>query len=302
MVGLLGFIAMALMAALSVGCLLGGGLMLQNQNRIDRRLRDIQPLTLDGDAATGWRRLSALANDFVLPGQDQEEIQKGLRAAGFYDPDAVAMFGVTRLLAGLFVAAGAILLLVLTHKWAGFFHFLPLIAAGAVILMAKPFLAGMAARRARKINAEMPFTLDVLLMMLESGVSLDQCFRTFAQSEGRAAPEVRKTVEALVEDLQRGMAYDMALHRWSDRLGVMGARELAGVFRQALAHGSELSTTLRQFALQFAETRVSTARESIGKKTVQMTLAMMLFLMPALMIVLVGPAVHNLLTALKHLN
>ncbi len=299
MAGLMETILTVLLALVSLGCLVGGVVLTNDENRIGRRLRSIRPVAAEGGPRGGWRKRMALVNNFIVPGTDADEVQRGLRAAGYYSADAMAVFGALRLAAGILAAVLAAVALVVMHKWAGLFRYAPLLAAGAALLAAKPVLAGRAASRSRRINAEMPFTLDVLLMMLESGVSLDQCFRTFAASEGGAAPLVRKTVAALVDDLQRGMAYDMALARWADRLGVMGARELAGVFRQALTHGSELATTVRQFAIQFAETRVAAARESIGQKTVQMTVAMMMFLMPALMIVLAGPAVHTLLTTLS---
>jgi tight adherence protein C len=301
MASLMETVLFGLLALFSLGCVIGGLAMAKDQGKIDRRLRDIHS-TEPSNRLEGWRPLAAMVNGLTVPGQDQEEIQRGLRAGGYYHPDALPIFGALRLGGGLLAAVATVVLLVVANKWAGPMRLLPIAAAGAMIVASKPMLSSLASRRSRKINAELPFTLDVLLMMLESGVSLDQCFRTFAMTEGRAAPMVRQTVVALVEDLQRGMAYDMALARWSDRLGVLGARELASVFRQALAHGSELSTSVRQFAIEFADMRVSTAREAIGKKTVRMTVIMMVFFMPALLLVLVGPAAVSLVAALAHLN
>jgi tight adherence protein C len=121
-------------------------------------------------------------------------------------------------------------------------------------------------------------------------------------AEGRAAPIVRMAVAQLVDEIQRGMSYDAALARWADRLGVNGARELAGVLRQSLSQGTELAGTLREFAREFGERRVFAARESIGRKTTQMTIAMLVLLMPALMIVLAGPAVSTLGTTITKIS
>src|SRR3546814_7213178 len=74
-------------------------------------------------------------------------------------------------------------------------------------------------------------------MLLESGVSLDQCFRTLAGPEGSAAPCVRQTMKLLVDDLQHAIPYPAALQRWAASLGVDGARELSGLFRQRLIQG-----------------------------------------------------------------
>jgi tight adherence protein C len=119
-----------------------------------------------------------------------------------------------------------------------------------------------------------------------------------AQTDGGGMPLVRQTVQLLVEDLQRGMDYDMALDRWRERLGVNGGRELAALFKQTLLHGTELGAGLREFVREFADRRVSTARESIGRKTTQMTIVMIAFLMPALFIVLCSPAIVSLVRSL----
>ncbi len=276
---------------ISAGCLTVGGAMAWGEARLSRRLSDLSGAEPQA-AASG--RPWAFGERLTFAGRDREEIQADLFAAGYYHPDALAVFGVLRLALALAAGLGMAVLLAVGGNWEGGMRFLAVAATGGTFIMAKPLLRSRARNRARRINAEMPFTLDILLMMLESGVSLDQCFRAFAQNEGAAAPTVRATVVALVDDLQRGMSYDAALARWSDRLGVTGARELASVFRQSLAHGSELGATVRQFSAEFSETRVANAREAIGGKSASMTIAMMIFLMPALFIILAGPAVSTL--------
>jgi tight adherence protein C len=193
---------------------------------------------------------------------------------------------------GATVAAGALSAAAIMGlgKWSGPGPYLPWGAAGAAYLLSKRVLGWSAARRRRKVEAELPFTLDVFLMMLEAGVSLDQCFRTFAQLQGRAAPIITAAVAALVADLDRGMPHEAALDRWAERLGVTGSRELAGLFKRNLAHGSELSTALAAVARDYADRRVSGAREMVGRKSAQITVVMILFFMPALFIVLAGPA------------
>jgi tight adherence protein C len=103
----------------------------------------------------------------------------------------------------------------------------------------------------------------------------------------------------LVDDLHKGMAYEAALDRWADRMNVNGARELASLFRQTILHGTELGPALKAFVAEFSEKRISKARDVVGKKTTQMTVVMIFFLMPALMIVIAGPAVVSVFGALN---
>lgn len=300
-----GVVDMALLAlggVLSAGLLTRGVLQLAAERQLGRRLDD---LTQSGDAAPvalDKTNLSALATVLAGGAQARAEIERHLSAAGYLSRNGALVFGLVRLGTTIGLGAGLYALLGATRVNPMLRLALPIAVAAAAFLFARLGLHMSSARRSRRIRAELPFTLDILVMMVESGASLDQCFRSFAASEGRAAPLVQLAVKALVEDIKRGMPYDVALSRWADRLGVDGARELATVLRQSLNQGTELAPTLREFAREFSEHRIFAARESIGRKTTQMTIAMLVLLMPALMIVLAGPAVSTLGTTLRQIS
>jgi tight adherence protein C len=173
------------------------------------------------------------------------------------------------------------------------------IGAGLVFIGARQALTLLASARTQKITAEFPFLIDLMLMMLESGVSLDQCFRSIARDEQIAVPLHGQFIGLLVTDLDRGMRYDLALDRWAARVRVSGAKELAALFRQAMFQGIELAPALREFAREFTQRRVARAREAMGGITVRMVVLMILFFMPALFIVLGGPPVVAILDTLR---
>lgn len=303
--GLIEIAVLAFGGIITVALLARGTFQLIADRQLRRRLGDLSDggagmaeVGPSGNAAAK----SLLATILLGGGEAKAEIERYLAAAGYLSADGALIFGLLRIgtTAGTFIALYTTLALrnsSSTINWA-----VPIAAASLVFLASKVVVKMSSARRCRKIAAELPFTLDIFVMMVESGASLDQCFRAFATSEGRAAPIVRLSVVELVDDIQRGMPYDQALARWADRLGVPGARELAGVLRQALNQGTELAATLREFAREFAERRVFAARESIGRKTTQMTIAMLVLLMPALMIVLAGPAVSTLGTTIRQIS
>jgi tight adherence protein C len=270
--------------------------------RLRRRLTGISGRSRVGEAggAVGW--LKPFERILVGGSKDREEILQSLRAAGFYDPRSVIVFAALRFAAALAAIAAAALALWLTGRWSGVARFYPLAAGGLVYVGAKFVLRSLASMRQRRIGAELPFALDVLLLMLESGVSLDQCFRSLAQADGGAMPRIHQSMRILVDDLQRGMAYDQALDRWAERLAVNGIREVTSLFKQTLTYGTELGPALRDFVREFSDRRVSTARENIGRKTTQMTVIMIVFLMPALFIVLAAPAVVAILKTLSGLG
>ena len=286
--------AVGAVMVVTLGLFIAGSVQIVGERLLTRRLDGLKHDTLPVAASRRSAPPGMLAT--ILSGgvEGRLEVERMLTAAGYLAVDGALRFALIRL--GATIVAGFGLFLTMTAlrppsiaNWA-----VPIAVAALVYLGAKYALKASSARRSRKISNELPFTLDIFVMMVESGASLDQCFRIFSMAEGRAAPIVQSAVAVLVEDIQRGMPYDMALARWADRLGVNGARELAGVLRQSLAHGTELAATLREFSREFSERRIFSAREAIGKKTTQMTVAMLVLLMPALMIVLAGPAVSTL--------
>src|SRR3546814_11941398 len=78
----------------------------------------------------------------------------------------------------------------LSGNWTGSRPLLAVAAAGFAFVGAKLALRSLANRRMRRVNDELPFVLDLLTIMLESGVSPAQCFRPFAGPDGSAAPSV----------------------------------------------------------------------------------------------------------------
>jgi len=295
--GLLDTVFVSALAGLSLLCVFAGVHSLGGELRLLRRLDEIHAAT---SARRALIRLLNEAGKLLIGGEkDRQEIEQNLRIAGYYGHSAPLVFGWARLgctLGAWLAAAAAVSLL---HKWSGPGQWAPWAAAGVAYLGSKRMLRWRAGRRRRKVEAELPFVLDVLCMMLESGVSLDQSLRTIAQTDGRAAPLVKDALTALAADIERGMPYETALDRWAERLGVGGARELASLFKRNLAHGAELSGGLKAFAREFTDKRVNGAREAVGRKSAQMAVVMMIFFMPALFIVLAGPAFVTLMNALK---
>lgn len=255
-------------------------------SRLDRRLA--MPARKSILAPVDERRPAR----FILAGgKDRVEIETKLRSAGFIDPRAVEYFIFARL--GATVVAFFIVGIACTWLTGEFFAqpLLMVIVPGLVYIGMKLSLGVLGAGRVRKITAEFPFLLDLMYMMLQSGISLDQCLRTIASEESAAIPNLSREFTALVADLDRGLSYEVALERWASRLPINGSRELAALFRQSLFHGVELIPALREFAREFSARRLAAAKEAMGTITVRMVILMIVFFMPALFIVLGGPPV-----------
>ena len=285
-------LACLVMACTGLGIALLGGRMLVADRRLEARLTRFAPTR---HIKTAIRLPTILGAE----GRDRTSLERQLQLAGYQDPRAVNQFLWLRLAVTLLAA----LLVALLSRiaWGGWLSrpMLIIIAAGLAFVGARQALNLLASGRARKITAEFPFLLDLMLMMLESGVSLDQCFRSIARDEQVAVPHHGQLIGLLVTDLDRGMRYELALDRWAARVAVSGSKELASLFRQAMFQGIELAPAMREFAREFTQRRVARAREAMGGITVRMVVLMILFFMPALFIVLGGPPVVALLDTLR---
>lgn len=242
-----------------------------------------------------------LESALLCTGKDRDEVSAALRAAG-YDADAVVVFAALRMGAAIAFAAAAYFYFSTIGHAEGKAPFYAFMAGGAAFILSKVVLRSRAAARMRRIAKEMPFFLDMLLLMLESGVSLDQCFRYLAQAQIDGMKLTRQAAVILVDDLQKGMSYDSAFDRWAGRLSVGGVQELASLFKQSMLQGTPISETLHHFVHEFSDRRLTDARTSIGHKTTKLTIVMILFMMPALMIVLAGPAVVSVQHAFAGMN
>ncbi|PKQ04457.1 MAG: hypothetical protein CVT73_13455 [Alphaproteobacteria bacterium HGW-Alphaproteobacteria-12] len=154
-------------------------------------------------------------------------------------------------------------------------------------------------RRANVIRRELPPVLDIMLMALDAGVSIDQCMRYVANVAARTAPVTSEVLRRHVADIDGGMPYDAALDRLGQRLGLDEGQDLAATIKQALFQGGELGTTLRRFSADLTDKRMAASREQVGRKAPHLTLVMILFFMPVLLVVLAGPAVVELKAALQ---
>lgn len=282
----------ALLTLAALACAALGAVRLRADQRLEARLG----LGLGPVEGKSTPRLPGLIS---AKGRDKSEISDKLMLAGLADRRAMDWFVWARL--GATVAIALAVMLASHLLWGGYFAkpLLIVIGCGLTYVGAKQAIHILAARRARAITAEFPFLLDLMLMMLESGISLDQCFRSIARDESIAVPNHARLIAMLVADLDRGMRYDLALDRWAARVAVSGAKELAALFRQALFQGVELAPALREFVREFTQRRVARAREAMGGITVRMVVLMILFFMPALFVVLGGPPVVAIFDTLK---
>ena len=229
-----------------------------------------------------------------------QELKALVLRAGFFQPSALYIFAAVRYVAGFAVG---FLVIVARIGPQGLYLFDVMLGLFFGYLFYRYALIALklyADRRANVIRRELPPVLDIMLMALDAGVSIDQCMRYVAGVASRTAPVTSEVLRRHVADIDGGMPYDAALDRLGQRLGLDEGQDFASTIKQALFQGGELGTTLRRFSADLSDKRMATAREQVGRKAPHLTLVMILFFMPVLLVVLAGPAVVELKGALQN--
>jgi tight adherence protein C len=231
------------------------------------------------------------------PGASDGTLRACLAKAGYFHPAALPVFVALRLLctATIFFAAlfkdGATPA-PLTLSLAIFLAFF---CSRLFVIVVK--MRGEA--RQHVIRRELPPVVDVLLMVLNSGVSIDQGLRYAADLVAGTAPLVTEVLHRYIAEIDGGVPYETAFERMGQRFGIDEGYDLAALIKQSLMQGGEILGSLERFGEEVSEKRVAHAREQIGRKSILLTIVMLFFFMPVLLIILAGPAVSDILSTLS---
>lgn len=149
----------------------------------------------------------------------------------------------------------------------------------------------MADDRRKAITNELPDVLDQLTVTVEAGMSFDGAvLRAGQEGRGILATELLKAVN----DMQLGLSRGEALQAMSDRTDVADLRQFVTAVRQAEKHGFPLANILRLQALELRDKRRARAEERAMQVPVKITFPLVFCILPALFVVILGPAAVNI--------
>lgn len=145
----------------------------------------------------------------------------------------------------------------------------------------------MADDRRKKITNELPDVLDQLKVTVEAGMSFDGALlRAGQEGRGLLTTEMLKAVN----DMQLGLSRGEALQAMADRTDVPDLRQFVSAVRQAEKHGFPLANILKLQALELRDRRRARAEERAMQVPVKITFPLVFCILPALFIVILGPA------------
>jgi tight adherence protein C len=147
----------------------------------------------------------------------------------------------------------------------------------------------MASDRRQEIQYTLPDTLDLMVVCVEAGLSLDATIQRVAEEAKKIAPEFSKELRRVNRDISSGIPRSEVFHHLGRRNGVDELRALCAMIIQSDKLGTSIADTLRVYSQDIRVRRRQKAEELAAKASIKMSFPLVLFVFPPLLIVLIGP-------------
>jgi tight adherence protein C len=237
--------------------------------------------------------------DFLADQQTRSKQRFELLQAGFFGSDAVRTYNLIRFGLVLVVPTIAyIIILDRLHTWSN-----PAKTALVIGLTVLAYYLPSAylKRRTRKLQAEyrysFPDLLDLLMVCIEAGLSLEAALERVAREIGEANREIGINLAIMGAEVRAGRSTIDGFRGFAERLGLEEAKSLVVLLQQSLELGTDISQALRTFSDEMRDKRLTRAEEKANQLPVKLTFPMILFIFPTSLIVAVGPAMIKVMAA-----
>jgi tight adherence protein C len=240
-------------------------------------------------------QLSRLLEDPNLPDK--------LAQAGFRGPAAISRFYVARLVAPFAMGAMAAFYLFVING----FH-LPVMTRFTLCFAAlvggyyapNLYISNIASKRRDSIVGVFPDSLDLLLICVESGMSIEAAIVKVSQEIGGSSIELAEELSLLSAELsylpERRMAYE-GLARRTNHTGI---KAVVTAMIQAERYGTPLGNALRVMAKENRDLRLAAAEKKAAALPPKLTVPMIIFFLPVLFVVILGPALMKVQDVMSH--
>ena len=174
--------------------------------------------------------------------------------------------------------------------------------AGTVILMYKApdiWLKNKVTKRSHLIRKGLPDALDLLVICAEAGLTVDAAFNRVSKELGKAYPELGD--EFALTSIELGFLTDrrMAFENLASRIDLEAVRGVVTTMIQTEKYGTPLASALRVLSAEFRNERMMRAEEKAARLPAIMSIPLILFILPTLFIVILGPAACSIGDAFK---
>ncbi len=237
----------------------------------------------------------------VLQDEQLKAAQKKLMQAGIRSKDLAVVVIFARLVLPIFLGGSVV---AWVYGFGGLADWSPLkrygVVAGALILSYKAadiWLSNAISKRSTAIRKGLPDALDLLVICAEAGLTVDAGFNRVAKELGRAYPELGD--EFALTSIELGFLTDrkQAFENLANRINLDAIKGVVTTMVQTEKYGTPLASALRVLSAEFRHDRMMRAEEKAARLPAIMTVPLILFILPVLFVVILGPAACSISAA-----
>lgn len=224
---------------------------------------------------------------------DNEELRENLKRAGLRGQAPVVSFMFFRVAAPivLFVATLIYVFFVGDVAYPALIKVMIAIGAGFLgFYVPNVFISNLATKRQQAIKQAWPDSLDMLLICVQSGMSVEAAFGKVAKEIARQSIELAEEMTLTTAELSYLQDRRQAYENLAKRTGLPGVKSVTTALVQAERYGTPVGTALRTMAKENREIRQSEAEAKAAALPPKLTVPMIVFFLPVLFVVILGPA------------
>jgi tight adherence protein C len=223
----------------------------------------------------------------MVPGGNASRSQLMIIRAGYRSANAILTVRGLKVLLPIVLVGGV--------YFSGFYLFNPsmilAVALIAGIVLPEAWILWRVSARQQRLRRALPDALDLLVICVEAGLGLDQAMLRVSQELRVVHRELSEELQLVNLEMRVGKTRIEALRELARRTGIDDIKALVAMLAQTERFGTSISQSLRVHSDDLRTRRRQRAEEMSAKTSVKMVFPLVLFIFPALMIVIIGPAV-----------
>jgi tight adherence protein C len=247
------------------------------------------------------RMRAALSSLKVLQDSQLEAAQQKLAQAGIRKKElAVAIIFARMVLPILLGGIAAIMIYGINYfpDWGAFKKFMGFaVAVGVGYKGPDIFVQNMVTKRTDAVRKGLPDALDLLVICAEAGLTVDAAFERVAKELGRAYPELGDEFQLTSIELSFLTERRQAFENLAYRVALDSVKGVVTTMIQTERYGTPLASALRVLSAEFRNERMMRAEEKAARLPAIMTVPLILFILPTLFVVVLGPAACSIADA-----
>jgi tight adherence protein C len=240
-------------------------------------------------------KVRGILTQFKMLQDDQlQKTQMRLMQAGIRAKDLAFFIIFARFILPLVLGVGAVLMLYVFNAypdWSGFRRYMTV--AGILVGSYKApdlWLKNKVNKRSAAIRKGLPDALDLLVICAEAGLTVDAAFHRVAKELGKAYPELGDEFGLTAIELGFLNERRQAFENLANRVDLEAVRGVVTTMIQTEKYGTPLASALRVLSAEFRHARMMRAEEKAARLPAIMTVPLILFILPTLFVVILGPA------------